>query len=106
VSIETVDNIRVPYYENQILSGDPILLNDWARDLVQSLQRWADTITTATNQQLNMSNTDAVYWGSFDGDGNWIDGTWRMIKLEDDDFQLQKKVNGAFIKNANWKNDD
>ena len=53
-----------------------------------------------------MSNSDAVYWGSVDGNGEWTDGTWRMIKVGDDDFQLQKRVDGTFTKNANWKNDD
>ena len=106
MSIETVEDIKIPYYEKQILSGEPEQLNDWARDLVKSLQTWADTITSATNQQLNMSNSDAVYWGSIDGTGDWVDGTWRLIKIDDDDFQLQKRVDGTFIKNANWKNDD
>ena len=106
MTIESVEGIRIPYYENQILSGEPQQLNDWARDLVQSLQTWADTITSATNQQLNMSNSDAVYWGSIDGTGDWVDGTWRLIKIDDDDFQLQKRVDGIFTKNANWKNDD
>ena len=106
MSIESVDDVRIPYYENQILSGEPAQLNDWARDLVQSLQTWADQWTSITNQQLNMSNSDAVYWGSVDGNGDWVDGTWRMIKVADDDFQLQKRVDGTFTKNANWKNDD
>ena len=106
MSIETVDAIRIPLYEQQILSGDPTQLLDWARDFVQSVQEWADQITSATNQQLNQDNSDATYWGSIDGNGDWLDGTWRLIKIDDDDFQLQKKVDGTFIKNANWKNDD
>jgi hypothetical protein len=106
MTIELIEGIRIPYYEKQILSGEPDQLNDWARDLVSSLQEWADTITSVTNQQLNASNSDAVYWGSIGSDGDWLDGTWRLIKINDDDFQLQKKVDGAFTKNANWKNDD
>ena len=105
MTIQTVEPLRVPLYETQILSKKPEQLLDWARDLVQSLQIWSDQITDATNQQLNQDNSDATYWGSIDGNGEWVDGTWRMIKIADDDFQLQKRVSGTFVQNAGWSHD-
>ena len=103
MTINNVEELRVPYYENQITSGDPGQLNDWVRDLVKSLQAWSDQITNVTNQQLNQDNSDATYWGSIDGvTGDWIDGTWRLIKIADNDMQMQKRINGVFVKNAKW----
>lgn len=107
MSITTVEELKVPLYETHILSKDPQQLLDWARDLVQSLQIWADQITNITNQQLNASNADAIYFGTLDENGEWKIGTWRYIKIADDDFQLQKKIDvDEWEKNVGYKHDN
>ena len=106
MSIETVETPRFPLYEQKILSGDPVQTLDWARDFTKAVTDWANQITDITNQQLNQDNSDATYWGSIDSLGEWEDGTWRMIKVDDDDFQLQKRVDGVFIKNVGYAQDN
>lgn len=102
MTTETVNKVEIPYYETQILSGEPEQLNDWAIDLVGSLQGFVDDVTEKVNLMLNSSNSDATYWGTLDELGDWNDGTWRLIRVSANDFQLQKKIDGVFTKNAKW----
>ncbi len=102
MTVIDLPKVNIPYYEAQITSGDPQQLNDWVRDLVKVLQEFADSTTERINLQLTASNADVSHWGSLDELGEWKDGTWRLIRINENDFQLQKKINGTFTKNAKW----
>ena len=106
MTVINLPKVNIPYYEAQIISGDPQQLNDWVRDLVKVLQEFADNTTERVNLQLLASNVDVAHFGSQDELGEWIDGTWRLIRISEDDFQLQKRVSGEWVKNTGYAQDN
>jgi len=103
MTIERLDeDVRLPFDEPALLSEDPQLLRDYIQQLVKTLQDIIERFTQVANLGLDLNDSNVRYFGARSSDGSYPDGTWRIIKVDENDFQLQKKISGDWVKNAKW----
>ena len=99
-----IDDVLLPYWK--ITSDDPNQMKFYVKSLVAELQDILDNIRNAVNTGIDLSGTDAVYFGLPGVDGLYADDTWRLYQVSADDFEIQKKVSGTWTKIAKWSYDD
>ena len=95
-----IDDVLLPYWK--ITSDDPNQMKFYVKSLVSELQDILDNIRNAVNTGIDLSGTDAVYFGLPGVDGLYADDTWRLYQVSADDFEIQKKVDGTWTKIAKW----
>jgi len=105
-SIDKVDEVSLPYWEQNILSNDPNETNLYIRALVNELEVILDKIRDAVNHGIDLNNPSTRYFASPDADGDYADGTWRMIAVDEDTFEIQKKIDGTWTEIATWTEDN
>jgi len=96
------EDVRLPYWPDYILSGDPNDLDQYFKILVKALQDIQDEIITTVNLGVDLDDTDVRYFGTKDGDGNYSDGDWRIIKVSAEDFEVQKLISGTWTQMSKW----
>ena len=94
--------VTLPYWPTYILSGDPNELDEYLRILLKSLQDIQDSIVTAVNFGIDLSDTNTRYFGTKNTSGVYPDGTWRITKIDSDDFEVQKKIDGTWTQMSKW----
>ena len=103
MAIERLDeDIVLPFDEDAILSKNPQKLRDYLRSLIIALQDIQNRLITVANLSLDISDTDVYYFGSKNSSGEYPDSSWRFIKVGSDDFELQKKISGDWVKMSKW----
>jgi len=96
------EEIRLPYWESSILSGDPNQLNEYLRIFIKELQSIQDDMKSSINLSININDTDVRYFGSRDDEGSFSDGDWRIIKIGTDDFEIQKLISSNWTQMSKW----
>lgn len=103
MSIERLDEeIRLPFFEDDILSGDPERLKDYLLALIKAWEEHWKRIAMTTGATIEISDTNVRYYGTRDSTGQYPNGTWRHIKIGTNDFQLQTKIAGKWKKESKW----
>jgi len=97
------DEVKIPYDEESIKSGDPVLLAEYQLVLVKTLQELLSNITTVLNYAVDMSDGEAIYLGLKDSTGEYPDNTWRFIPIGGA-LEIQKKLSGEWVKIAKHNN--
>lgn len=96
MSIDKLDEqVRLPYDEQALLSGDPKRMEDYMRQLVKTLQQLHERIVQVANLSVDLSDGSALYLGLKDSTGDYPNGTWRFIKVGTN-LELQKKMSGSW----------
>lgn len=94
--IEKLDSeIRIPYDEVALQSGDPLQLAEYILELVKTLQELLEKITVASNYAIDLMDGEAVYYALKRVDGTYPDGTWRRIQVGDN-LEDQVKIDGTW----------
>ena len=96
MTIERLDEeIQLPLDMPAILSGDPIRLASYLRELVSELQQFKMfDIHQRINLLLDRQPGNEIYLGGKDANGNYPDGTWRIRTNDDGELSREKKVAG------------
>jgi len=99
MAIESLkERVRLPPPPEGINSAIRKYIQDLLVELVSTVH-FDERVTI--NHMLDMFNTNAVYFDKPDLNGEYADGSWRLIKT-DDGIELQKKISDAWVKNARW----
>jgi len=94
--LERLDtNIRIPYDEDALRSGNPVRVAEYLLELVKTLQGLLEKITDATNYAIDLTDGEAVYFDLKQADGTYADGTWRRMQVGDN-LEDQVKINGTW----------
>ena len=84
MTLERIDtDVKIPYDEDALLSGDPTKIADEWRELVKTLQELLEKITVAANYALDLVDGEAIYSKLKNADGSYPLGTWRLIQVGD-----------------------
>ena len=101
--LEKVDpDLKVPFDREALLSGDPKQLTDYMRKLVKVLQELLEKVITAANFGIDLNDGEALYIGTKNEDGDYPNGTWRLIK-SGDNLQRQCKISGTWTVAGDWE---
>lgn len=94
--LEHLDSeVRIPFDEQALLSGNPAQLSDYIRELVVTLQDLLEKITTISNYAIDLMDGEAIYYALKSSDGTYPDGTWRRIQVGDN-LEDQVKIDGTW----------
>lgn len=96
------DESRLPYWRSSILSGDPNQMDEYFRIFIKELERIQSDLITAVNLGIDIDDTNIRYFGGKNEAGDYPDGTWRLIKITVDDFELQKLIAGTWTQMSKW----
>ena len=96
-------DIRIPYDEDALLSGNPVRQAEYLLELVKTLQELLKQLVTISNYMVDLSDGEAVYIGIKNSSGEYPDGTWRIINVSGA-LEIQKKISGSFTKIAKHNN--
>ena len=88
-------DIRLPFDEEALLSGDPVRITDEWRELVKTLQERLEKITIISNYSVDLVDGEAVYCALQLADGSYPNGTWRIIQVGDN-LETQVKIAGVW----------
>lgn len=81
--LERLDtDIRIPYDEEALRSGNPVRIADYLLELVKTLQELLEKITVVSNYAIDLVDGEAVYSKLKNEDGSYPIGTWRLIQVE------------------------
>ena len=81
-TIERVEEeIRIPYDEPAIRSGNPVQLANYILSLVKVLQRLLEDHSQAINLTVDSFDGEALYLATKNPDGTYPIGTWRFIQV-------------------------
>jgi len=84
MTLERIDtDVKIPFDEDALLSGDPAKIADEWRELVKTLQGLLEKITVAANYALDLVDGEAIYSKLKNADGSYPIGTWRLIQVGD-----------------------
>ena len=87
------DDVKIPYDEAALKSGDPLRVSLYLLDLVRTLQELLVDISRVTNSAVDLSDGEAIYSKS-KVDGLYPIGTWRLIQVGDNwERQVQLTLN-------------
>ncbi len=75
--------VRLPYDEEALLSGDKNRIADEWLELIKTLQDLLEKITVVANFNLDLYDGEAIYSKLKLADGNYPIGTWRFIQVDD-----------------------
>lgn len=89
------DEVRIPYDEDALKSGNPVQLAEYLLVLVKTLQELLERITIAVNYAVDLTDGEAVYYGLKGSDGYYPNGTWRRIAVGDN-LEDQVKISGTW----------
>lgn len=76
-------DVRIPYDEEAIKSGDPTRIADYLLELVKTVQDLLEKITIISNYAVDLIDGEAVYSKLKNPDGTYPLGTWRLIQVGD-----------------------
>ncbi len=76
-------DIRIPFDEIALRSGDPVLLTRYMFELAKTLQGLLADIVTVANFSLDLNDGDAIYYALKNSSGDYPIGTWRRIQVGD-----------------------
>lgn len=76
-------DVRLPYDEEALLSGDKNRIADEWLELIKTLQELLQRITIVSNYALDLYDGEAIYSKLKSPDGNYPIGTWRFIQVDD-----------------------
>ena len=94
--IERLDSeVKIPYDEAALLSGNPRKIAEYTLRLVKTLQELLEKITILTNYSVDLNDGEAVYFALKDSTGEYPDGTWRRM-IVGDNLEEQKKIDGEW----------
>ena len=94
--LEKLDtDVRIPFDEEALLSGDPVRIAEEWLELVKTLQELLEKITVASNYALDLVDGEAIYYALKSSDGTYPDGTWRRIQVGDN-LEDQVKIAGTW----------
>ena len=94
--LEKLDtDVRIPFDEEALLSGDPVRIAEEWLELVKTLQELLEKITVASNYALDLVDGEAIYYALKQSDGTYPDGTWRRIQVGDN-LEDQVKIDGTW----------
>lgn len=94
--LEKLDaDIRLPFDEEALLSGDPVRTADYLRELVKKLQELLEKITIVSNYSVDLVDGEALYCALQLADGSYPNGTWRIIQVGEN-LQTQVKIAGVW----------
>jgi len=95
--LEKLDiDVRVPYDEDALKSGDPVRTADYLLELVKYLQELLEKITVVSNYVIDLVDGEANYYALPQADGTYPDGTWRRIQVGDN-LEDQVKITGTWV---------
>ena len=84
MAIERLDEeVRLPFDEEALASGDPKRLLQYMFDLVRQLRELLESNAVVTNLGINVSDGEAIYFQNKNADGTYPIGTWRLIQIGD-----------------------
>ncbi len=82
--LERLDTeVRLPYDEEALLSGDKNRIADEWLELIKTLQELLEKITVVANFGLDLYDGEAIYSKLKNPDGNYPIGCWRLIQVGD-----------------------
>ena len=82
--VERLDtDVRLPYDEEALLSGDKNRIADEWLELIKTLQDLLEKITVVSNYALDLYDGEAIYSKLKLADGSYPLGTWRFIQVGD-----------------------
>lgn len=94
--IEHLDtDVRIPYDEEALKSGDPTRTADYLLELVKTLQELLEKITVASNYAIDLVDGEAIYYALKQPDGTYPNGTWRRIQVGNN-LEDQVKISGTW----------
>ncbi len=95
MSIERLDEeVRLPFDEGALASGDPKRLLQYMFELVRELRELLESNATITNLGINISDGEAIYLKNKNAGGDYPLGTWRLIQVGDNlERQVQLTLN-------------
>jgi len=94
--IEHLDtDVRIPYDEEALKSGDPTRTADYLLELVKTLQELLEKITVASNYAIDLVDGEAIYYALKQPDGTYPDDTWRRIQVGNN-LEDQVKISGTW----------
>ncbi len=98
--IEKLDtDIRIPYDEEALMSGDPARIAEYQLELVKTLQELIEKITIISNYSVDLIDGEAIYYALQLADGSYPNGTWRSIQVGDN-LELQVKIAGTWTQQS------
>lgn len=84
MTLERIDSeVKLPFDEQILLSGDRVKITEEQRKLVKTLQELLEKITIAANFALDLIDGEAIYSKLKLPDGSYPIGTWRLIQVGD-----------------------
>ena len=84
MGFESLDtDIKIPYDEKALLSGNPGELAVYMLELAETIQGLIERLTAATNFAISLADGDAIYSKLKQADGTYPIGTWRLIQVDD-----------------------
>lgn len=94
--IERLDSdVRLPFDEDALRSGEPAELTDYLRRLVKTLQELLEKITIVANSGVDSNDGEYVYFGLKGSDGEYPNGVWRRGR-SGDNLVDQVKIDGTW----------
>lgn len=104
--IDKVDEAPLPYWENNILIGDPNEMNLYIRSLVNELEKTIEDARAAINHLLDLDKPAIRYYDLPDANGTYANDTTRIIQVDTDDFEIQRKIDGTWTLVGGWSYTD
>lgn len=88
-------DVKIPFDEEALKSGDPVRTSDYLLELVKTLQELLEKITVVSNYAIDLVDGEAVYYALKGSDGTYPNGTWRSIQVGDN-LEQQVKIDGTW----------
>jgi len=89
-------DVRLPFDEEALLSGDPVRITDEQRKLVKTLQELLEKITIVSNHAVDLFDGEAIYSKLKNPDGSYPIGTWRLIQVGDNWERQVQQILGTW----------
>ncbi len=102
--IEKVNEVALPYWPESI--RDPNQIEPYMRELVSELEKVINQIRDAVNYGVDLDNPTIRYYDLPDANGTYADDTTRIIQVDTDDFEIQRKINGTWTLVGGWSYGD
>lgn len=98
--LERLDTeVRIPFDEEALKSGDPSRMADYMLQLVKTLQEILEKVSVAANYSIDLIDGEAVYFALKQADGSYPNGTWRNIQVGDN-LETQVKIAGVWTQQS------
>lgn len=88
-------DVKIPFDEEALKSGDPVRIADYQHELVKTLQDILEKLTTVANYAVDLVDGESVYYALKGSDGEYSNGTWRSIQVGDN-LEQQVKIAGTW----------